>query len=188
MSKQHLKKMHYWVVLIMLSFSSLSVMAQSEYRTDKWRFSDPKQFGFTVLDVQFYDNNFGIAVGLNGGIATTTNGGAKWNYGPFTYTGLTGLKLANTFEDVHIASPTVAYAVGLAGLMAKTTDAGKTWTFVTTPLWANQRNINTCWFFDKDNGYIAGQWNTADSLPKLYRTKDGGNTWDSLAALRLKRR
>ncbi|MEP6673746.1 MAG: gliding motility-associated C-terminal domain-containing protein [Ferruginibacter sp.] len=183
MNKNCFGKLHYGLLLIMMLFFSISSFAQqSEYRTDKWRFSDPKQFGFTVLDVQFYDNNFGIAVGNNGGIATTVDGGVKWSYGPFTFTNPAGLKVSNTFEDVHIASPTVAYAVGLSGLMAKTIDAGKTWSLVTTPLWAGQRNINTCWFFNKDTGYIAGQWNTADSIPKLYRTKDGGATWDSLAA------
>lgn len=67
-------------------------------------------------------------------------------------------------------------------MMAKTTDAGQNWTFVSNPLYANARNINACWFFNKDTGYIAGQWNTADSLPKLYYTKNGGVTWDSLAA------
>ncbi len=67
-------------------------------------------------------------------------------------------------------------------MMAKTTNAGLNWTFVNTPLYANSRNINTCWFFDSNNGYIAGQWNTPDSIPKIYRTRDGGATWDSLAA------
>jgi len=167
---------------MLLALAGVTAHAQGQYSTDKWRFSDPKQFGFTVLDMHFYDNNFGIAVGQSGGIAKTTDGGAKWTYGPFSYTSQAGLKVVGSFSDVHVATANVAYAVGGAGLMAKTTDAGKTWSFVTTPLFASARNINTCWFFNKDTGYIAGQWNTPDSLPKLYRTRDGGATWDSLAA------
>jgi gliding motility-associated-like protein len=172
---------HYFLVIVLLVISA-STLAQSEYRTDKWRFSDPKQFGFTVLDVQFYDNNLGIAVGGNGGIARTTDGGSKWTYGPFVYFTPAGLKTQATFNDVHIASSTVAYAVGDRGLMAKSTNAGQNWTFINTPLYANQKNINTLWFVNKDTGYIAGQFNTLDSIPKIYVTRNGGATWDSLAS------
>jgi gliding motility-associated-like protein len=181
MNKHCFKKKHHYILVIMFLILSSSSLAQSEYRTDKWRFSDPKQFGFTVLDVQFYNNNLGIAVGGNGGIARTTDGGTKWAYGPFTYTSTVGLKTQATFNDVHIASATVAYAVGDRGLMAKSTDAGQNWTFINTPLYANQKNINTLWFINKDTGYIAGQFNTPDSIPKIYVTRNGGSTWDSLA-------
>lgn len=181
MNKNCFGKMHYGLLLIMISFFSLSSLAQSDYRTDKWRFSDPKQFGFTVLDVQFYDNNFGIAVGANGGIARTTDGGAKWIYGPFTFTSPAGLTTNGSFNDVHIATSSTAYAVGTNGMMAKTVNGGQNWTFVNTPLYANARSINTCWFINEDIGYIAGQWNTPDSIPKVYFTRNGGSTWDSLA-------
>ncbi len=158
-------------------------LAKSQgYNTTKWRFSDPKQFGFTILDVQFFDNNLGIAVGGNGGIATTTNGGTKWIYGAFTFTNPAGLITTGTFNDVHIASSTVAYAVGTNGMMAKSTNAGKDWSFLNNPLAANSKNINTCWFVNKDTGYIAGQFNTPDSIPKIYVTRNGGATWDSLAS------
>lgn len=182
MNKNCFGKMHYGLLLLMISFFTLSSQAQSDYRTDKWRFSDPKQFGFTVLDVHFYDNNFGIAVGSNGGIARTTDGGGKWIYGPFTFTSPTGLTTNGSFNDVHIATSSIAYAVGSNGMMAKTVNGGQNWTFVNTPLYANARSINTCWFINKDTGYIAGQWNTPDSIPKVYFTRNGGSTWDSLAA------
>jgi gliding motility-associated-like protein len=152
------------------------------YNTTKWRFSDPKQFGFTVLDVHFTNNNVGIAVGGNGGIASTTDGGAKWTYGAFTFLSNAGLITNGSFNDVHMASATVAYAVGSNGMMAKSTNAGKDWSFVTTPFYTSVRSINTCWFLNRDTGYIAGQWNTLDSIPKLYVTRNGGNTWDSIAA------
>jgi len=182
MNKHYFGKLHYYSLVILLLIFSASSLAQSEYRTDKWRFSDPKQFGFTVLDVQFYDNNVGVAVGSNGGIATTKDGGTKWSYGPFTFTSPAGLKTTGNFSDVHFGSATNVYAVGSNGLMAKSTDAGKNWTFVNTPLYTGAKNINAVWFINKDTGYIAGQFNTPDSLPKIYVTKNGGSTWDSMAA------
>jgi gliding motility-associated-like protein len=177
-------RLHYCFLFVMLSLISFSAMSQvaSDYRTEKWRFSDPKQFGFTVLDVQFYDNNLGIAVGQSGGIAVTTNGGTKWSYGPFTFISPAGLITSGNFNDVHIATANVAYAVGSNGMMAKSINAGKNWSFVTTPLYSTAKSINTCWFLNKDTGYIAGQFNTPDSLPKIYFTRNGGTTWDSLAA------
>jgi hypothetical protein len=74
------------------------------------------------------------------------------------------------------------YAVGDQGCLAKSTDGGLTWSFVNNPLYPRSRNINAVWFVNKDTGYIAGQHNSLDSIPKLYFTKNGGATWDSLNA------
>ncbi len=193
MNKSCFGKMHHHLLVILLSFFSLFVVAQGQYNTTNWRYSNPQKFGFTVYDVDFADNNNVIAVGSDGGIAKSTDGGSTWTYGVFTYTTPTGyLSKPSQFLDVHYVTPSVAYAVGVTGglsssvypggVMAKTTDGGLTWTTVNNPLFANRRNINTCWFVNKDTGYIAGQWNTADSIPKLYFTKNGGATWDSLNA------
>jgi photosystem II stability/assembly factor-like uncharacterized protein len=50
--------------------------------------------------------------------------------------------------------------------MIKTTDGGATWSQVNNPLNANLKNINTCWFLNKDTGYVAGQWNTRILFPR----------------------
>lgn len=169
------------MVLTMLGVSTLS-QGQGFYNTVKWKFSNPKQFGFTVLDVDYFDNNNVIAVGGNGGIAKSTDAGKNWQYGPFTFINAAGLQTASNFSDVHYITANIAYAVGDRGCMAKTTDGGLNWSFVNTPLFVNTKNINTVWFLNKDTGYIGGQFNTPDSLPKLYITKNGGSTWDSIAA------
>lgn len=165
-----------------LLLTSNVAMAQGQYNTTNWRFSNPKQFGFTVFDADFFDNTNVIAVGSDGGIAKSTDGGENWTYGPFTYINNTGNWTKGIFNDVHYPAANTAYAVGNGGLMAKTTDAGSTWSFVQTPLFANGKNINTCWFFDANRGYIGGEYNTPDSIPKLYYTNNGGATWDSIAA------
>jgi gliding motility-associated-like protein len=134
------------------------------------------------LDVDYFDNNNVIAVGSDGGIARSTDGGSNWAYGPFTYINPQGQYTKSTFNDVHYVTANVAYAVGDRGSMAKTIDGGANWSFVRTPLFANSKNINACWFLDANKGYIGGQFNnTPDSLPKLYVTFNGGSTWDSIA-------
>ncbi|HEX4875055.1 MAG TPA: YCF48-related protein, partial [Chitinophagaceae bacterium] len=175
-------KMHYCLFLILLSFSSVLAFSQGSYNTTNWRFSNPKQFGFTVLDVDYFDNNNVIAVGSDGGIAKSIDGGRNWTYGIFTFTNPAGQTIKTTLNDVHYISAAVAYAVGNNGCVAKTTDGGATWSFVNNPLFGNQRIINACFFLDDNRGYIGGQFNTPDSLPKLYVTTNGGATWDSISA------
>ncbi len=152
------------------------------YDTTQWRFRDPKQFGFTVLDLDFFDNNNVIAVGGDGGIARSGDGGSNWTYGPFTFINSSGIRAKASFSDVHYVTAQVAYAVGSGGCMAKTTNGGQSWSFVNTPLFNRSRNINAVWFINKDTGYIGGQHNSLDSIPKLYFTRNGGATWDSLNA------
>jgi gliding motility-associated-like protein len=182
MNKNCFGKKYYYALLVLLSFSSMLTFGQSRYNTTDWRFSNPKQFGFTINDVDFYDNNVALAVGSDGGIAKTTDGGANWTYGPFSFVNAAGQWVKPPFSDVHFVTSSIAYAVGSLGTMIKTTDAGATWTRVITPLTPSARNINTVWFVNKDTGYIGGQYNTIDSIPKLYFTKNGGATWDSMAA------
>ncbi len=182
MSSIYQNKKLYCLLAIVFLFATNMASGQGFYNTTNWRFSNPKQFGFTVLDVDYFDNNNVIAVGSDGSIAKSTDGGKNWAYGPFTFVNPLGFVNKPSFSDVHYVTSTIAYAVGSSGAMAKTTDGGDNWSFVTTPLFANSKNINTCWFINKDTGYIGGQFNTPDSLPKLYFTRNGGTTWDSLAA------
>ncbi|TMI65632.1 MAG: T9SS type B sorting domain-containing protein [Bacteroidetes bacterium] len=183
MNKRCLGKLHYSLLSIVLLFSSVLLHAQtSNYNTTTWRFSNPTPMGATFTDLDYFDNNTALATSSDGCIAKTTNGGTNWTYGAFTFTTPAGLVIKPVFNDVHFVTSTVAYAVGTPGCMVKTTDGGTTWSFVNTPLYANSKSINAVWFIDANKGYIGGQWNTLDSIPKLYVTNNGGATWDSLAA------
>jgi len=168
--------------MVLMTLASGAAFAQG-FNTTNWKFSNPKQFGFTVLDVDYFDNNNAIAVGEQGGIARSTDGGRNWTYGVFTYLTPASLLAKPTFNDVHFVTASVAYAVANGGVMAKTTDGGATWSFLNNPLFPSQVNINACWFLNANKGYIGGDYNnTPDSLPKLYVTLNGGATWDSIAA------
>lgn len=175
-------KIAFCISSMLLLFSTASFAQDGQYNTVNWKFSNPKQMGITVLDVDYFDDNNVIAVGAYGGIAKSTDGGRNWTYGPFTFVNAAGVRTASTFYDVHYITANIAYAVGDRGCMAKTTDGGATWNFVMTPLYANSKNINTCWFLNENKGYIGGEYNSLDSIPKVYVTNDGGATWDSLAA------
>ncbi len=182
MSKHCAGKYQKLLFLIVLSFMSMVTYGQGgQYNTTNWRFSNPKPFGITILDVDFFDNNNVIAVGSDGGITRSTDGGTNWTYGPYTFNTAAGVLTKPSFSDVHFVTSTTAYAVGNQGCMVKTTNGGSSWSFVTTPLYAKGLNINAVWFVNKDTGYIGGQFNALDSIPKIYFTRNGGSSWDSLA-------
>ena len=92
---------------IMLLHTSSLLFAQGYYNTTNWKFSNPKQFGFTVLDVDYFDNNNVIAVGSDGGIAKSVDGGSNWTYGPFTFVTAAGTLTKPTFNDVHFINSNI---------------------------------------------------------------------------------
>jgi len=51
LKKTILRRMKLCLFVAMLSFLSHSLFAQASYTVSKWRYSDPKPLGFTVLDV-----------------------------------------------------------------------------------------------------------------------------------------
>ncbi|MEO8770866.1 MAG: gliding motility-associated C-terminal domain-containing protein [Ferruginibacter sp.] len=166
------------LILMLQSFG-----AKCQLNDSKWKFSNPKQFGFTILDVSFNDDNNGIAVGNSGGIAKTSNAGVNWKYAAFTFTDAGNMIQKPTIYGVQYVNPTLAYAVGDYGLLAKSNDGGLNWSVINNPLFANGKIIYGLHFINKDTGYIGGQPNnTPDGMPKLYFTKNGGSTWDSIAA------
>src|SRR5690349_16585784 len=110
MKKNCYEKWHYWFAIIFVFVASINGSAQG-YNSTSWRFSNPKQFGFTVLDVDFFDDNNVLAVGSEGGIAKSTDGGRNWTYGVFTFLNGSGALARQPFNDVHFVTANIAYAV-----------------------------------------------------------------------------
>ncbi|MGH1362739.1 MAG: YCF48-related protein [Calditrichia bacterium] len=71
------------------------------------------------FDVAFLNSRFGYAVGANGTICRTNDGGITWE--PLV-SGTT-----QTLRGCKIISPRVAYCIGDDGLVLETTDCGDTW-------------------------------------------------------------
>jgi gliding motility-associated-like protein len=173
-------------------FLTTSLISSAQVGQNNFKYKNPKPLGTTWLDVSFFDNNNGIAVGNASTIARTTDGGANWTYGVYMFNTATGFKQRPVLNDVHYVTPTIAYTVGDSGMLLKSIDGGANWTQLNNPLYANSRNINAVWFVNKDTGYIGGQAQNLNPTaanatspevsPKLYFTRNGGNTWDSIAA------
>src|SRR5688572_19897165 len=120
-----------YVIIAFLLFGS-AFFAQAQLNpsvgSGPWKYVNPFQYGFTLQDMSFIDNNTGLGVGNNGAIAKTTDGGYNWQYIFYKYVSPANQVTQSTFNDVHFVTPGVAYAVGNGGIMIKSTDGGMTWT------------------------------------------------------------
>ncbi|MEQ1676141.1 MAG: YCF48-related protein, partial [Chitinophagaceae bacterium] len=189
MVRNCLKKMYALLVVFALLITGTNISAQLNppLGASDWKYVTPFQYGYVMNDMSFIDNNTGLAVGNNGAIAKTTDGGYNWQYLSFKYITATNSISLASLNDVHFVTPTVAYAVGGGGLLIKSTDGGINWAQITTPLTPLGKNINALHFVNKDTGYIGGAAiNTTNTTnindaPKVYFTKNGGLSWDSLA-------
>jgi len=105
------------------------------------------------------------AVGQNGRIIQSTNGGASWVTRPSPTT--------SVLLDVQFVTPQVGHAVGHSGTLVRTSDGGETWTQITV---GTAASINAVSFIGQDIGVIV----TSDGM--ILRTLDGAVTWDTLGS------
>ncbi len=84
-----------------------------------WELQNPKPTGNSLLDVQFVDSQTGWAVGFEGIILKTHNGGSNWNS---KNSGTT-----NILFSVHFIDAQTGWASGFGGVILKTLNGGNTW-------------------------------------------------------------
>lgn len=146
-----------------------------------------------LLDIHFFNRNHGLAVGDNGTILKTTNGGSNWNCyddvednKEFTsvyiinknFVWLTSsdsvYKLLNNKlinisienDDNIVWINQIFFIDSLNGYIDEgyyTNDGGETWTF--------RNYFGNCWFVNPQLGWQASNDNN------IYKTTDGGSTW-----------
>jgi photosystem II stability/assembly factor-like uncharacterized protein len=160
--------------------------------------------------VAFANTNLGVAVGTGGQVLRTTNGGVDWSmtvstasqslYGvafidsvtviavgnscirKSTDGGLTwplGFSPAAVLLDVATPAPDCVVAVGYTAPGQKVTayrtaDKGVTWDSVIVD---SRDQFKAVKFTSRDTGF------TVSANGKLYQTRNGGSTWDSIATL-----
>ena len=117
---------------------------------------------YEIFAVDFITEQTGIAVGENGTILRTTNGGDTWNQIWGSYW--------NWFNGVAFADSNKVIIVGSGGMVLKSSDQGLTWTTLTIPGVTYDLNaiaMNRVSGF----GVITGQTNA------VITTSDFGETW-----------
>lgn len=126
---------------------------------------------YAVSGIYFLDPQQGWVTAYRD-LYITANAGASW----------TTVHLDFIPSDIHFTSPLIGYAAGgdtmtSAAVIMKTLDGGLTWSPVLT-------NYDVNVFVNSDNNFCFVNSTTIlasqDWTNKIYRTQDGGATWDSI--------
>ena len=158
-----------WVFCLFLAIP-LSLWAR-----DLPHFSDA-----ALRSVQFADENEGWAVGDDGVVWHTINGGEVWERQP------TGTRAS--LRQVHFLTPYSGWAVGRTelpgggsvGVVLMTTDGGLKWSVVNNN---SVPGLNLVKFFNERNGLAAGDG--SEAFPSgLFTTIDSGKTWKAIPGTR----
>jgi len=151
-------------LILLITFTGV---IYSSYGQWSYQVSNTTQF---LYDVAFVDSNKGWAVGKNGTIIFTTDGGELWSP-----------QNAGTSEDLEsvcFPSESVGYIVGgnpSEDVFLKSTDGGLTWNNHTIGL---DLGLIDCYFVSNDTGYIVTGGGINGN--EILKTTDGGNNWINL--------
>jgi photosystem II stability/assembly factor-like uncharacterized protein len=131
----------------------------------------------SITDIHFTDKKNGWAVGFQGAIYHTSDGGQSWNRQRSELEPSGILKPAGeefTLRGIHFIDPQRGWAVARseledAGRVLATTNGGKTWSRV----FASNEKFQDVFFVSTDEGWIAA------GTRYIYHTTDGGHQWQA---------
>ncbi|MBI5473853.1 MAG: T9SS type A sorting domain-containing protein [Ignavibacteriae bacterium] len=118
-----------------------------------------------LYGVSMVDEANAAAVGYNGTILTTTNGGASW----IPQTGGTIQPLLG----IHFLNASVGVAVGRRGVIIRTINRGSTWSVVVSNTGEDLYSVT---FADATNGFAVGSYGT------ILKSTDAGQSWSPLVS------
>jgi len=123
----------------------------------------------TISGIDFIDSNIGWAVGWDGSIAKTTDGGKSWH--------VQWNNPEHRLNGVFVLDENYVWAVGWGGLIVYTRDGGINWkqkiikmSELKNPHWAVT-------FVNRFDGWIVGGYDDVGGW--VLHTADGGETWEA---------
>lgn len=153
------------IVSVLISFQIVQVKAQTVGWTQLS--FNPSQPLYSVYCLNY---NTVIAVGANGYIVKTTDGGTNWNVIPSNTN--------NTLYKVCFVDDSTGYAAGVKGTVLKTTNFGQSWANIGINTNLNFFSLS---FINKDTGWVSGGEGTflvqAGNKGILIKTINGGASW-----------
>ena len=127
--------------LTALLAASLSHGASAQVAERGWEWQNPKPQGNAISAIRFAaDKLHGWAVGADGLILYTTDGGFRWEHQP--------TRLVNSLNGLYVFDPKHAFAVGARGLVITTRNGGEKWAEAKTP---SKDHLNSITFLHPRN-------------------------------------
>lgn len=150
---------------------TLQTILKSTDSGNTWTVQRDRQ-GFWLKDIYFTDNNHGIAVGDNGTILKTTNGGLSWNSitSP-VMRDFRAVKFINNLEGYIVGGKNYLDAIDSFSTILRTTNGGTNWTILKDDTAGILTDIK---FINSSTGYICGDKAT------LLKTTNGGLNWTKI--------
>jgi uncharacterized repeat protein (TIGR01451 family) len=159
--KQRILMTRRWAPLLAVAAVVFAVGVPAALAVPLWN----GQFSGTtnpLYAVSFVDQTHGWAVGYNGTILTTSDGGSNWA----TQTSGT----TNLLDGVSFVDQSHGWAVGKSGTILATNNGGSTWAAEVSGTIQSLAGVS---FVDPSHGWAVGDSGT------ILATSDGGATWDA---------
>ncbi len=132
-----------------------------------WEWQNPEPQGLDILDNYTVDGDRALAVGSDGTVLRTEDGGHSWDVEHW----VKGYDV--TLCAVDFVGKEHCWVAGYEGVILHSADGGKTWTDLTNDSLPGIENIR---FLDKTTGWAVGSHDADMGI--VMHTKDGGNTWE----------
>jgi photosystem II stability/assembly factor-like uncharacterized protein len=142
--------------LLLVLFCSLFIFRNSSAQWEQQYSGVPN----TLFDVVFYNDTLGFAVGEQGRILKSNDGGSYW------YT--VNQTIGTYFKCVRFASPSTLFAMGYYGQIIKSSNYGETWILQGSP---TSMQIEGLSFYSTTGAYATGYSGI------LLKTINGGSNW-----------
>lgn len=150
-----------------LFLSLIILICSQSFAQRGWFYINPTPTGSGLKDIKMFDENTGICLG-NREILRTTNGGENWNVIPST--------TASSNFGMSMVDNANGYIAIDSGAITKTTNGGLDWHYSSR---VNSSYIQQIYFANVNTGYVLGStYSNLQSLQKVFRTTNGGNSWD----------
>ncbi|MGV8016956.1 MAG: YCF48-related protein [Ignavibacteria bacterium] len=126
--------------------------------------------------ISFLNEKTGFVCG-SGVILKTTNGGQNW-------INVNSLNLLKPFTKIQALDENVVYCAGMFKTIIKSTNGGLNWIILRNGPSGTGFSLFALYFINTSTGWIGGQ----DNTPYIFKTTNGGETFDSIPTENLNQR
>ncbi|MEW6196740.1 MAG: YCF48-related protein [Bacteroidota bacterium] len=153
------------ITISLLFFLSITTLSQNS----GWIVLNSVPVASALNDIFAFNSQTAIAVGNNGIIIKTANGGDTW----------TALEVTSNVNlySIYFVNSQIGWIAGNDRTILKTTNGGESW-FQQFSTMSN-RHAKDIFFINENTGWFVCRDDWFTSIAIVYSTNDGGNSWSS---------